>query len=330
MKKQLLALMSLLLALTGIARAEEVVDGVAAIVNEKVITYSEVQDFVRPLLPQLRRAYTGKDLIEAVRKAQMDALNTLIERSLILDEFKKKGYILPENAVDNQITDIIANDYNNDRSAFIKSIEAQHMTYSQFRDKVRERIIVQAMSNRKKQEQLLVSPYKMEQYYKEHMDDFKLPDQIKLRMLLIKRTNAGATNATDTATTPAATDPRRKLAEEILAKLDAGDKFEELAKLYSEASEAQKGGDWGWVGRDSLRKELNEIAFTLKAGQHSGIIETPDGYYILFVEAVKPAYVQPLAAVRDDIEKILREEMRSKMQEEWVKQLRSKAYIKIF
>jgi parvulin-like peptidyl-prolyl isomerase len=319
MKKALAAVA--LFALAGITRGQDVVDGVAAIVNEKVITYSEVQEVVRPLLPQLRRAFSGKDLMEAVRKAQMDALNTLIERALILAEFKKKGYILPENAVDNQIADIIANDYNNDRSAFVKSLEQQNMTLSQFREKIRERIIIQAMANRKRQEQLFISPYKMEQYYKEHLEDFKNPDQIKLRMLVIKRTPA---------TEPVADDPRRRLAEEIHAKLKAGDNFESLAKLYSDAAEKEKGGDWGWVGRDSLRQELNTIAFSLKPGEHSGVIETPDGYYILFVEDVKKAHVQPLSAVRDEIEKILAEQQRTKMQEDWVKQLRAKAYIKMF
>ena len=285
MKKLLLALTAGLIALTGAARALDIVDGVAAIVNDKVITYSEVQEVVRPLVPQLRRSFTGKDLVDALRKTQMDALNTLIERALILGEFKRKGFILPENAVDNQLTDIISNDYNNDRAAFIKSLESQNMTLSQFREKVRERIIVQAMANRKSQEQLLVSPYKIEQYYKAHIDEFKVPEQIKLRMLVIKRPPTPTTTTSDTNTTAAATPPdsRRKLAEEIHSKLKAGDNFESLARLYSEAAEAQKGGDWGWVGRDSLRKELNEIAFNLKPGEHSGVIETPDGYYILFV-----------------------------------------------
>jgi parvulin-like peptidyl-prolyl isomerase len=336
MKKLLPALMALLLALTGAARAAEVVDGVAAIVNDKIITYGEVQDFVRPLVPQLRRSFTGNDLLQATRKAQTDALNTLIERALILDEFKKKGYILPETAVDNQITDIIANDYNNDRTAFIKSLETQNMTLSQFREKIRERIIVQAMANRKKQEQLLVSPYKMEQYYKEHIDDFRIPDQIKLRMLVIKRTDNNVTTTPPSATNGVSAagstppDPRRTLAGEILAKLEAGESFDNLTRRYSEATDAQKGGDRGWVKLVDLRKEFSEPAAQLKAGRYSHVIEVEDGYYILFVEDVKPAHTQPLATVRDDIEKVLREELRNKMQEAWVKQLRAKAYIKIF
>jgi parvulin-like peptidyl-prolyl isomerase len=155
---------------------------------------------------------------------------------------------------------------------------------------------------------------------------------------------AATTNTTATASTnetnaptvakepaaPAPVDLQRKLADEILAKLDAGDGFESMARVYSEGKEAKEGGDWGWIGKDVLRKELNEIAFSLKAGQYSHVIETAEGYYILQVEDVKPAHTVALAEVRDDIEKILLQQQRAKMQEDWVKDLRAKAYIHLF
>ena len=76
-----------------------------------------------------------------------------------------------------------------------------------------------------------------------------------------------------------------------------------------------------------MRKELNETAFSLKAGEHSRVIATAEGYYILQVDDVKSAHTIPLGDVRDDIEKILLQQQRAKMQEDWVKDLRAKAYI---
>ena len=267
-------------------------------------------------------------------------------------------------------------------------------------DQVRDRVIIQAMRSHKTQQTIVVSPYKIEKYYNENLDQYKVGEQIKLRMIFIKRgepipavsitehtpsastnqlsqtnsetvaattnleattavptttvseatttvtntTEATATNATATAATnetnppaivaapavPAMIDLQRKLADEILAKLDTGESFESMAKVYSEGKEAKEGGDWGWIGKDVLRKELNETAFSLKAGQHSGVIETAEGYYILHVEDVKPAHTVALAEVRDDIEKILLQQQRAKMQEDWVKDLRAKAYIHLF
>ena len=395
MKRQFAVLAVAMLAVAGGSLAAEIVDGVAAIVNDKVITYSEVRGFVQPVAQQLRRNFSGQDLVDQVRKAEMDALNQLIERALIIQEFKEKGYKIPETVIEQQINDIISSDYGGNRAAFVKTLEAENLTLSQYRDQVRERVIIQAMRGHKTQQTVVVSPHKMEKYYSENLDQYKVGEQIKLRMIFIKRgepippvtladqtppastnqlsqTNAETTvattnvevtaatsttvvpNAADTATTnamatasagetntpaiarepavpaPPPIDLQRKLAEEILTKLDAGDSFESMARVYSEGKEAKEGGDWGWIGKDVLRKELNEIAFSLKAGQHSRIIETAEGYYILHVEDVKAAHTVALAEVRDDIEKILLQQQRARMQEDWVKDLRAKAYIHLF
>jgi peptidyl-prolyl cis-trans isomerase SurA len=374
MKRQFAILAVATLAFTSVSLATEIIDGVAAIVNDKVITYSEVRNFVQPVAQQLRRNFSGQDLVDQVRKAEMDALDQLIERALIIQEFKDKGYKIPETAIEQQVNDTISTDFGGNRAAFVKTLEAENLTLSQYRDQVRERVIIQAMRSHKTQQTIVVSPYKMEKYYSENVDQYKVGEQIKLRMIFIKRgepvpaasvaeqtstnqlsqTNSETTtvstatiseatttvtNTTETATTnaptiakepPAPVDLQRKLADEILAKLDAGDSFESMAKVYSEGKEAKEGGDWGWIGKDVLRKELNETAFSLKAGQHSRVIETAEGYYILHVEDVKPSHTVALADVRDDIEKILLQQQRAKMQEDWVKDLRAKAYIHLF
>jgi peptidyl-prolyl cis-trans isomerase SurA len=364
------------LVLTAGTLSAEVLDGVAAIVNSNIITYSEVRDYVQPVVAQLRRDYSGSNLVEKVRAAQADALNNLIERSLILDEFKDKGYSFPESVIDEQLNNVIADEYGGDRALFIKTLQAQNVTLAQYRDKLRDRIIVQAMRNRKSMNEVVASPYKIEQYYKNHIDDYKVDEQIKLRMIFIKKgklpevvppppelctnivegvTNisGNVTNVVDGVTNivvnvtnivlsvtniteiaapppPAPVDPRKMFADELVAQLNNGASFESLAKVYSEGREAKAGGDWGWISQDVLRKELSNVAFSLKAGQHSGTIVTPDGYYILEVDDVKPAHTQPIGEVRDQIEKTLLQQQRTKMQENWIKQLRAKAYIRVF
>ncbi len=396
MKRQTAAAVVTMLVWASTAVGAEIIDGVAAIVNDKVITYSEVRQFVQPVVQQLRRNYSDQELVDQVRKAQMDALNSLIERALIIQEFNTKGYKIPETVIDQQINDIIANDYGGNRAAFVKTLEAENLALSQYRDQVRERVIVQAMRGHKTQQAVVVSPYKIEKYYKDNLDQYQVGDQIKLRMIFIKRgepvpgstpvpapaastseaagpapagstettsvtssretpdtnnvqaiaptatvaeASAATTNITVAAETntavasppvPPPVDLQRKLAEEILAKLDTGESFESMARVYSEGKEAKEGGDWGWIGKDVLRKELNETAFSLKPGQHSRLIETVEGYYIVEVDDVKPAHTIPLAEARDDIEKILLQQQRAKMQEEWVKDLRAKAYIRLF
>lgn len=302
--------------LTATAHAE-LIDGVVAIVNDKVITHSDLRDYVRPVIIQLQRNYSGPELTKRIQTAHMDALNNLIERHLILAEFKDKGYSFPETAIDEQLNDTIANDFGGDRAAFTKTLLAENLTLAKYREQLRDRMIVQAMRSRKTQNEVVVSPYKIETYYKEHLDKFREEDQVKLRMILVKKS-------------PGTPEERRALADKVLAKLDAGESFDSVAKEHSEGSESQKGGEWGWVKRDELRKELSEVAFTLQPRQHSKLIETADGFYILQVDETRQARARALPEVRDIIEKELLQQQRAKMEADWVKQLRAKAYIRLF
>jgi len=318
-KTSLIALAAVCLA-GGRVRAADLVDGVIAIVNDQVITYSEMRSLVDPIVPQLRREFEGEEYRKRLRALQDDAVNSLIDRTLIIQEFKTKGYSFPENVVDQQLAEEIETEYGGDRAAFIKTLQSRHVTLAQYRERIRDRTIIQAMRNRKTSQFVVASPYKIEKYYLEHMAEFRVEDQIKLRMIFIKKAGADA----------AANAPRRQLGEELVAKLKGGAKFDELARKYSEGKEAQVGGDWGWIGKDVLLKELNEVAFALAAGQSSGLIETAEGYYILHVDETKRAHFKPLPEVRDEIEKALLQQQRAKMQEDWVKELRAKAFIRLF
>ena len=133
-----------------------------------------------------------------------------------------------------------------------------------------------------------------------HQDDFKIEDEIKLRMIVLNKT-------------PPTTPTRSQLAREIQAKIKEGATFAEMASVYSQGSQQHQGGDWGWVERSVLRKELADVAFSLKPGQVSDVIETPDAVYLMLVEDKQPAHVKPLAEVRDDIEKTLRTQEQARL-----------------
>src|ERR1700747_2431937 len=73
----------------------EVIDGVAAVVNGDVITFSQVQEVSGPRERTLREQYTGVELVEKIKEARLAALNDLVDRQLIIQEFKKKQFTIP-------------------------------------------------------------------------------------------------------------------------------------------------------------------------------------------------------------------------------------------
>ena len=121
-----------------------------------------------------------------------------------------------------------------------------------------------------------------------------------------------------------------KLAGEIASKIKEGATFSEMAGVYSQGSQQHQGGDWGWVERSVLRKELGDIAFTLAPGQISEPIDTPDSVYVMLVEEKKPAHAKPLADVRSDIEKTLRTQQQAQLQKHWIDGLKKKTFIRYF
>src|SRR5437016_4337498 len=100
------------------AAEPEVIDGVAAVVNGDVITFSQVQEVSGPRERTTREQYTGAELVEKIREARLAALNDLVDRQLIIQEFKKKQFTIPEYVVEDQVQSIIKEEFAGDRQAF--------------------------------------------------------------------------------------------------------------------------------------------------------------------------------------------------------------------
>lgn len=297
----------------------DTVDGIAAIVNDRILTYSDVRELATPAIQNAYRLYNGEERDKKIQQAGVDALNTLVERALILQEYQEKGYKIPDYVFDNRMKEIIEEQYGGDKNALIRTLQARGLTIDQWKQKyVKEPFIVQALRQKEVSSELVVSPAQIETFYNQHEDKFKEPYRVRLRMIVIRK--AGAS-----------TDEAAALARDLAQKLDAGADFANLANVYSSGNQRAAGGDWGWVDKESgLRKELADAAFSLKAGQHSGVVETDDGFYLIQVDEEKPARMRPMTEVRSDIDKILIQEQRNRLQQRWIERLKKKAYIRYF
>jgi peptidyl-prolyl cis-trans isomerase SurA len=315
---------TLLIPLTPLCQAAlaadpEVIDGIAAVVNGEIITYSQVRSLVAPREKLLRSQVTGDELVKQVKEVRQAALQDLIDRQLIIQAFKKESYQIPDHYVDQRMHEIIMENFGGDRNTFIKTLEAQNFTLGEFKRLETERMIVQAMRGKNVRRDLIASPAKIEAYYKEHRDSFTAKEQVKLRMIMIPA-HANDGNAA----------AQKAMAEEILKKLAGGAEFDRMAQIYSEDSSRELGGDWGWIERKTLAGPLEKVAFSLPVGKVSNIIEFSGNFYLLRVEDKHGGVTRSLASVRDEIEKKLLQEEAQALQEKWLASLRSKAFIKTF
>ena len=301
------------------AEEPQVVDGIAAIVNGEVITYSQVRALSAPREKLLRSQLTGKDLESKLLELRQLALRDLVDRRLVIQAFKKESYQIPDHFVDQRMQEIIRESFGGDRNTFVKTLEAQNYTLGEFKQKEMERMIVAAMRSHNVKTNSIVSPTKIEDYYRKHHEEFTTKEEIKLRMIMIS-------GQKDTASAPA----QKALAEEVLGRLASGAEFDRTAQVYSEDSTRDNGGDWGWIERNTLAAPLEKFAFNMPVGRISNIIEYAGNYYILKVEDKHGGTTRSLAEARSDIEKKLLQVEAQGIQERWIATLRAKAYIKTF
>jgi peptidyl-prolyl cis-trans isomerase SurA len=167
------------------------------------------------------------------------------------------------------------------------------------------------MREKSVKEDTIISPEKIQEYYEKNHDQYSTPAQVHLRMIVIKKN--GQTG--------------RQMAEELRLKAVGGADFDKLAQMYSEDSTQDTGGDWGWIDKRTLNDSLTKVAFSLKPGETSQVIELAGSYYLLYVQEKKAETTKSLAEVHDDIENKLLQERRQEAQQKWITGLRQKAYI---
>lgn len=152
----------------------------------------------------------------------------------------------------------------------------------------------------KLKDKVQVTPDDLKRYYSQHQEEYRVPEEVNLRQIVIKTPAAGPDGKVD----PKAMDAARAKAQEVLNKLKAGGNFADLAKKYSDdTATAKNGGEVGWVRRGQVPPEIDKVAFSLNKGQTSDIIQAP-GFGLFIIQAVDKhvAGLKPLDEVRAQIE----------------------------
>jgi parvulin-like peptidyl-prolyl isomerase len=344
-------------------------NSIAAVVNDSIITTLALDDATRDAVNLLQRTfYNQPDVLrKKVDTAYDEALQTLIERELVLDEFKKSGGVMPEAILDDEVQKRIRVSFNGDRVNFIKTLQARGLTTEAYREQVKNEMIVQYMLQKNVTSVSVVSPAKIEIYYQEKLNNYKLGEQAKLRVIVFNP-NANVT-----------VDELFPLAREVSAKVQGGASFAEMAAVYSDGSQRQKSGDWGWLEQNQLKRGLADVAFALQPGKPSGVIglaselngdywiyeydaagrlirarqyssadqplatkeaadlgdppkppAPPDEFYLMLVEEKRAARIKTLPEVREEIEKELAVQEREKLRRRWIDRLKEKAFIRYF
>jgi peptidyl-prolyl cis-trans isomerase D len=153
--------------------------------------------------------------------------------------------------------------------------------------------------------QTQVTQQDLEAYYDQHREEYRVPEQVNVRHILIKSPLPG----TDGKVDPKALDAARAKAEDILKQVKAGGNFADLAKKNSEdTASAKEGGSLGWIGKGRTVPEFEKVAFSLSKGATSDLVQSSYGFHIIHVDDKQDAHVKPLDEVKAQIELLIKQQ----------------------
>jgi peptidyl-prolyl cis-trans isomerase C/foldase protein PrsA len=301
---------------------------VAAVVNGEEIPMQELEEFagVRNVLMQilqsnqefgtvLIQSEAGQDLINEFRRYKLEQLVT---SELLIQEAKNRGIEVSEEErneiFDQQVTALQQQNNLNDEQ-FERAIQQQGFeSLAQYKEVFMENNMDGFIVNKLRDEvvsESSVSDTEAEEYYNENISQFEVDEQKKVSHILF--------------------DEKAK-AEEVLAEIEAGADFAEMAREHSTGPTADNGGDLGFISpnEQGLDSTFRDAAMQLDVGEViDEPVETQFGYHIIKVTDKQEAETKEFSEVKEQIKNQLQSQKENQAWSEFVQQLREDAEITI-
>jgi len=295
--------------------ASEPIDEIAAVVNKKVITRSQVHDMEQEFLKQGRFAAT-----EDEKARQEKILNFLIENELIVQKAEEYGMTVTSEEFKAALDDVKKRNNIFTDDELKTAINQQGTTWDEYLNEVRKQIRIAKLMNSEVRSKVQIDEDEVSAYFEEHRSDFQAaPEEVHVRQIYLS-VGQEASEADISAVLDKAT--------RIVNDLRGGADFAEMAKEYSEHPSAGNGGELGTFQEGQLAAPF-DAAFAMSVGEISDPIRFNDGFHILYVETKTGGEENAFVNARSEIRRILFEQKADKLYQAWMADLKKTAYIEI-
>lgn len=258
------------------------VDRIVAVVNDEVITESELRGRVQQAALQLRRQNIALPPMEQLRRQVLERL--IIERAQ-LQQARETG-VRVDDATVNAALGRIAEANNMTLPQLQSRIEADGIPFARFREDIRDEITTTRLREREVDGRIQIPESEVDAFMAEQAGVSGDADEYRVAQVLV-RVPEGAT--------PAQVEEARKQADDIAARARAGEDFAKLAASYSASPEALQGGDLGWRNAERLPGLFLDAVKNLKNGEIGAPVRSPNGFHVLKLSGKRDAVQAKLA-----------------------------------
>ena len=315
--------------------ADTVVEEIVARVNNEIVTRTE---YIRSR-DQLKQEVLQQDPSNADRdfnEREKDVLRDLIDQQLLLQKGKDLG-ITGDTELVKRLDEMRKEMKLETMEELEKAAEAQGASYEDFKQNMRNQIITQRVIGQEVGSHLALNKEDEKKFYEQHKAEMEQPEQVRLSEILIAPKPPAKPAATPGAKPDPPSDAENEAAlaaaqakaNEVLAQIQKGVPFADLAKKYSDGPSAKDGGDLSYFKRGTLAKELEDKVFALKPGAVTEVIRTKQGYVILEASEHQQAGVPTLKEAEPRIQDALYMQKLQPALRAYLMTLRENAFIDI-
>lgn len=265
-----------LLGLAGPAPSAQLVDGIAAVVNDEVITLSELEQNMQQTVAQLRQRMPASQ-IPPRRTLRRQLLDRMIVKRLQVQRARQRGIEISQREVDQAVARVARNN-GMSPPQFRQAIRSRGMDYGKYRERLQEQLLRNRLINQAVRAQVSVTDEEVAGYLARNRQAEKRYEH-KLQQILV----AVPENAS-----PEETERLRQQARNLLERLESGESFSRLAAAESDGQNALEGGELEWLSPGEMPAAMLTAVETLEPGEHSGVVRTPSGFHIFRVQDRRP------------------------------------------
>lgn len=301
------------------AWASQILDGIAAIVNDNIITISEVREVMALEANELDKRYYGTELEMRRRELFRNTLQPLIDVEIQIERAKSLKITVQEADIDRQVKQLKEANHLTD-AQFEEILRSRGLTIEEHREQIRRSLLVTKLVNFEVQSRLVITEDELQKAYEQQRERFRIAGELTVSHILFLVPEEATAEENARA---------KQKAEAVLKQLRAGGDFAQLAKQYSEGPSAQNAGLLGTFRTGELLPGFEEAIASLQPGEISEPVRTQIGWHIIRLESAQSGGYKPLEAVRDELTAELKRTKFERNYKEWIESLRQQSYIKI-
>lgn len=295
-------IITFLLFFTVIYNANALEDRIVAVVNDEVITLSELRTADTKVFPSA-------------------SLSFLIEKKLQLQAAKKKGISASNAEVDEAVNDIKKMNRFTSDEEMNAALLKEGISVEDYKREIREQLIIMKLVNREVKSKISVSDKDVGNYYESHKSDFRFPERIRIGYVNVPVKSSDSDDEIQKAL--------GKI-NNIRRDLDNNVSISELKRRYSDSGDIKFVSDLGFIKKGDLIPELENPAFSMNEGEISDVIKTPTGFYVIQKIEVKKTEYRPIDEVKDIVRESVFQEKSESVYKDWLYNLKTSSYINIY